>query len=321
MRHVRWMLRSLWVAMPAVALLGVGVGAARAACSVDPCAGGGSAIFDCDRDGYTDAEECNGLSTSAGASIDFPSCRVNPSAAPACLDPAVSDLFVRLEKATNSAYTELGISDAAAFAFITQPVSAGGLAMRVHVLPAGSVLPSAPQPNAITPRMAALLVREVRGTPSACPITSPLGLINGSSSVNGAALAQVFTQRIIDHVGCVYASAGQSTTSAAATAHKIRMIQHTTAHEATHANRLAPASVDRYGGHHYKTGSGCVMDQASTYSTKGGKVSFSIPAVFCGPDQSAIAAGETALGAIQCEDADNVLDLDGFTIACLPATP
>jgi hypothetical protein len=79
--------------------------------------------------------------------------------------------------------------------------------------------------------------------------------------------------------------------------------------------------VDRFGGHHYKTGSGCVLDQASTYSTKGGRVTFAAPTTYCGPDQSAVAAGQTALGKIQCEDPDDVLDFDGFTIGCLPATP
>ena len=287
-----------------------------AACTADPCAGGGSASFDCDRDGLTDLEECNGLII--GGTL-YPRCGTGE-----CLEPRVSDLFVRLEKATNSAYTELAISDAAAFAFITQPLANGGLGMRVHVVPASMVLPSTPQPNAITPRMSALVVREVRGTPisipSQCPVTSALGAINGITSVGGAGVAQIFTQRILDHVGCVYASNNQSPTSAAAIADKIKMIQHTTSHEATHANRLAPESVDRFGGHHYQTGSGCVMDQASTYTTRGG-VRFATPTAYCGPDQSAVAAGETALGRIQCEDPNDLLDLDRFTIGCLPAQP
>lgn len=308
MRPTRWTLRML--ALAATLAFGFWTTPARAACTTDPCAGGGSASFDCDRDGLTDLEECSGLVV--GGTL-YPRCGTGE-----CLEPRISDVFVKFEKAANSAYTELGLSDAAAFAFIGQPATAGGLSMRVHVLPAGVVLPSLPQPNAITPRMAALLVREVRGTPTACPITSPLGLINGSASVNGSALAQVFTQRIIDHVGCVYGTANAN--SPAAIADKIKMIQHTTAHEATHANRLAPESVERFGGHHYKTGSGCVMDQASTYTTKGG-VRFATPTAYCGPDQSAVAAGETALGSIQCEDRDDLLDQDQFTIGCLPATP
>lgn len=317
MRCTGWILRGSRIAALAALALALGAGSARAACSVDPCASGGSPLFDCDRDGLTDFEECNGL-TIAGTL--YPRCGTGE-----CLDPRLSDVFIKFEKASPSAYTELGISDAAAFGFITQAQTAGGLAMRVHVLPASVLLPRTPQPNSITPRMAALLVREVRGTPisipSQCPVTSPLGLINGSTSVNGAALAQIFTQRIMDHVGCVYASAGQSPTGSAATADKIKMIQHTTAHEATHANRLAPDSVERFGGHHYRTGSGCVLDQASTYTTKGGTVRFATPTAYCGPDKSAVAAGETAFGPIQCEDRDNLLDLDGFVTPCLPPTP
>jgi hypothetical protein len=289
--------------------------AAWAACTADPCAGGGSANFDCDRDGLTDFEECNGL-TIAGTL--YPRCGTGE-----CLDPRVSDLFIKFEKATNSAYTELAISDASAFGLITQPLASGGVAMRVHVLPASASLPSAP-PNGVGSRMSALVVREVRGTPlsipAQCPVSAALGAINGITSANGAGVAQIFTQRILDHVSCVYVAAGQSATSAAAQADKVNMIRHTTAHEATHANRLAPQSVDRFGGHHYKTGSGCVMDQASTYTTKGG-VRFATPLRYCGPDQSSVAAGETALGRIQCDDPSNLLDQDNFTIGCLPAQP
>jgi hypothetical protein len=289
--------------------------ASWAACTTDPCTGGGSPSFDCDRDGLTDVEECNGL-TIAGTL--YPRCGTGE-----CLDPRVSDLFIKFEKATNSAYTELGISDAAAFGLITQPLTSGGVAMRVHVLPAAASLPSAP-PNAVGSRMSALVVREVRGTPlsipAQCPVSAALGAINGITSANGAGVAQIFTQRILDHVSCVYVTAGQSATSAAAQADKVTMIRHTTAHEATHANRLAPESVDRFGGHHYKTGSGCVMDQASTYSTKGG-VRFATPLKYCGPDQSSVAAGETALGRIQCDDPSNLLDQDNFTIGCLPTQP
>ena len=318
MMRRRRLLLGLYAALGLGALLG-GAHEARAACTIDPCVGGGSASFDCDRDGYTDAQECAGLTTPA-AGLAFPSCRVTPTAQPACLDPAVSDLFVKFEKAANSAYTELGITDASAFGLITQ--ATGGLPIRVHVLAANVVLPATPQPNAITSRQAALVVREVRGAPSTtCPITAPLGAMNGVTSTNGAGIAQIFTQRIIDHVSCVYASANQSATSAAATADKITMIRHTTSHETTHANRLAPDSVDRFGGNHYKTGTGCVMDQSSTYTTKNGVVIFATPLAYCGPDVAAVSAGETVLGRIQCEDTGNVLDGDTFTNTCLPARP
>jgi len=286
-----------------------------AACTIDPCVGTGNPNpnFDCDRDGLTDFEECNGLVV---AGTLYPRCGTGE-----CLDPRKSDLFVKFEKApVNSAYRDTAaigtaISDDEAFGLITQPT--GGLAMRVHVLPATTVLPTSPL-NAITPRMAAVTVREVRGASTACPITAPLGAINGITSVAGAGIAQIFTQRIIDHVNCVYGAANANST--AALADKRNMIKHTTAHEATHANRLAPESVTKFGGHHYKTGTGCVMDQSSTYTTQGG-VRFNTPLVYCGPDQAAVLAGQTALGTIQCGDPGNTLDQDNFTNTCLPATP
>ena len=316
------MMRGKLVAISAAWLLGsvALAGAARAACTTDPCVAGGSASFDCDRDGLTDLEECGGLTSAGGAAFAFPSCRVTPAAQPECLDPTVSDLFVKFEKVAASAYTELGISNADAFSFITQAVSAGGLAVRVHILDAtqeGALL-STPQPNSVTSRQPAVRVKEVRGTSTACPITAPLGAVNGVTSVGGSSLAQIFTQRIIDHVGCVYGTANAN--SAAAIADKVKMIKHTTSHETTHLMRLAPESVDAYGGHHYRAGSGCVMDQASTYTTKGG-VKFATPVKYCGPDQAAVSAGETALGKIQCEDPSNTLDQDNFTNSCLPATP
>lgn len=306
--------------------------AARGACSTDPCAAAVATVdcdgdgvleagecFDCDRDGFTDREECTGLTVGA---VFYPRCGTGE-----CLDPRKTDLFVKFEKATNSAYVELGIGDACAFDFLTEsrdcptfaflPASSG-LALRVHVLPASTVLPSVPQPNSVTARQPALLVREVRGAPSACPVSAPLGAINGVTSVGGAAIAQIFTQRIIDHVNCVYAAAGDTT---GAFEDKVKMILHTTAHEATHANRLAPEPVERFGGHHYRAGSGCVMDQASTYTAKPGSVTFATPTAYCGPDQAAVVAGETALGKMQCEDPSNSLDQDNFTNACLPATP
>lgn len=147
-----------------------------------------------------------------------------------------------------------------------------------------------------------------------CPLVVDAG-------VGGAALAQIFTQRILDHVSCVYSSGGADPNGAAARTDKINMIRHTTPHEATHANRLAPDNVERFGGHHYRTGSGCVMDQSSTYSTSRGSVRFATPLAYCGPNQFSASEGRTALGAIQCEDPGNTLDQDNFTLSCLPATP
>jgi hypothetical protein len=304
-----------WVLVPA--------SPAEAACAADPCTGGGSALFDCDRDGLTDEEECSlGLQVALGAGIDFLSCRDPAAVQPDCVDPAVADQFVLFEKASPSVYDELGISNEDAFSPITQ-ASGGGLALRIHVLDAATtVLPSSPQANAITPRQAALHVLEVRTPASAfCPVTANLGAINGVTSTNNAAVAQVFSQRIVDLVDCVYDSVDPSIPQADRQADKVAMVQHTTTHESIHPARGAPEDVERFGGHHYRTKTGCVMDQSTTYSTKRGQVTFDVPLEFCGPTQAAVDAGETDFGQIQCEDPDDILDGDGFVQGCLPSGP
>ncbi len=320
MRRTRRMLRGLGlVVVGTVAWLGAE--SAEAACTVNPCVAGGSALFDCDRDGFTDAEECNGL-TAPPAAFAFPSCNSAPG--PSCLNPMVPDVFVLFQKApVGSVYTALGITNQQAFSPITQS-GGGGLAQRVHVLePATAVLLPSQGGRGVTARQSAFLIRESLSAFPGCPVTASLGFTPGGGvapSLNQGKEGVVFTQRIVDHVSCVYLDGGESPTSAAATQDKIDMILHTTAHELTHNQRLAPDSVSRFGGHHYKTGSGCVMDQAVTYSTRK-NVTFSTSLSYCAPSQAAALDGQTAFGATLCEDPDDVIDNDGFTVGCLPSTP
>jgi len=288
---------------------------AHARCAVDPCIASDPNL-DCDQDGFTNREECAGLSTTAGF---FPSCRAAGAVRPACMDPVLPDLFVLLQKAAPSVYDELGIAPGQEFAYIAQPVSAGGLGAQVHVLNAATVvLPQTPQPNAVTPRQAAVLVREVR-TPAAttCPVTGEIGRVNMPTSSNNSAVAQIFSQRILDQVDCVYNSVNPAIPAASRLDDKRKMLLHTTAHETTHYGRLAPDVVERFGGQHYKTGTGCVLDESTAYTVKSGSVTIMTATKYCGPDQQAATDGKTALGPLFCQDADNVADQDGFSF---PAT-
>ena len=85
MRTTRRTLRAFGIAASATLALALPPTSARAACTVDPCAAA-SASFDCDRDGLTDFEECNGL---AIAGTLYPRCGTGE-----CVDPRVADLFV-----------------------------------------------------------------------------------------------------------------------------------------------------------------------------------------------------------------------------------
>ncbi len=312
----------------AVALLLGGLASADAAwgvCSVDPCVAA-NPIYDCDQDGYNDREECVGISS--GAAFTYPSCRVSPTSTPNCLDPKIPDVFVVLQKDTahpsGSAYDQLGIAAGTEFRYITQPVANGGLPLQLHQLAPGTPLLSSPQPNGVTATQAALLVREVRENLAfPCPISDALGRVNSPGSANegnGFNVATIFSARILRHVDCVYLSVGNSSTSRVAV--QTAQLLHTTAHEAAHQMEGAPESVDRFGGQHYKSGTGCVLDQSTQASIKGSAVTFLIPSRFCGPDVNLVNTGAGPSGKAFCSDTSNLLDQDGYTLsACLPPTP
>lgn len=323
-RETKGLLRVVAFAMCAV-LTVLASRPAQGRCSVDPCLASDPNL-DCDQDGYTNQEECAGLDTAAGF---FPSCRAAGATRPACMDPVLPDLFVLLQKGTPSVYDQLGIPAGEEFQYITQPPSLGGLGAQVHVLDAARVtLPATPQPNSITSRQAAVLVREQLTPPAtACPVTGEIGRVNMPTSSNNSAVALIYSQRILDQIDCVYDSVDPAIPATSRLADKRAMLLHTSAHEATHYARLAPDVVERFGGQHYKTSTGCVLDQSTAYSTKGGKVSIKIATTYCGPDQAAVTDGFTALGALFCADPDDIGDQDGFSFpasagfGCLPVGP
>jgi hypothetical protein len=324
--------RFLSSAIASLALLGglAAADGAAAVCSVDPCAStpGGSAVFDCDQDGYNDREECGGITAAGGAAFDYPSCRVSPTSAPNCLDPKVPDVFVRLEKDTaavgGSAFDQLGIAPGSEFLYVTQPVSQGGLPLQLHQLSPATPLLSSPQPNGVTSVQAAIIVREVRENLAfPCPIVDALGRVNSPGSANEGNnfnVAIVYSTRILRYVDCVYLSVGNTSTSR--TPAQIAQLRHTAAHELTHLMEAAPESNVRFGGQHYKSGSGCVLDQSTQATTKGSSVTFFIPTKYCGPDVNLVTTGSGASGKAFCSDTSDVLDGDGFSSAvCLPLTP
>lgn len=323
------------------ALLGALVSVpASAVCSVDPCLAASSAL-DCDQDGATDAQECvTGFQTSAGAAIDLPSCLAAGATQPDCLDPTVPDLFLHFEKAVGfvdasgtlvgSAYDQLGLSNAEIFDALTRPPAQGGLGLRVHVIdPTTTSLLSSPQPNSVSPGVAALRVEEVRETLAfTCPIDSPLGRVapvSSAAGMNGQNVARIFSDRILAHVDCVHDSVSPPTPASGRLADKRNLLIHTTDHEIGHGVALAPEDVSRFGGHHFKAGSGCMLDESTVVSVKRNVVNFAVALDFCGPSQDQTAAAENSAAFspplhVFCEDRDNY-DQDGYTTACLPAGP
>jgi hypothetical protein len=119
--------------------------------------------------------------------------------------------------------------------------------------------------------------REITSAQKAVRITenpdNSVGGILGVSNYgtpNGLDLATIYPLRIINHVTAVYADVGKVPPAGLTDIY----IAHTLAHEISHMLALAVDYNKRFGGNHFKTGSGVVMDQSVKYTIKGSKVTF-----------------------------------------------
>lgn len=61
-------------------------------------------------------------------------------------------------------------------------------------------------------------------------------------------------------------------------------IKHTIAHEAGHMMCLTRTNVPAYGGYHYATGTGTIMDQSAYFTSKSGRVTWFIPTAYAPGD-------------------------------------
>jgi hypothetical protein len=263
---------------------------------------------DIDFDGFSDLEECQGLSNAAA--FTYPGCLTTPAAVPNCLDPNVQDLFVEIQKdlATtgtsgfDESFGGLGpISDDELFEFVEAPASAGGLGINVHVVPQGSFDPGL-RPRGVTARQSGVVLFEDRslgfGRDGAgdliCPDPPPPTGLTFQGNPNEFGNPQVLTQRIFDRIDCVFGNLQTPGNFEDKRTH----LKNTAAHELGHTIEAAPDATS----HHTSTLSGCLMDAAIQPEGRR-KVSLPIPTVFCENSQQAVAAGITAEGqTVLCGD-------------------
>jgi len=211
-----------------------------------------SSTTDTDKDGFTDFQECNGITLADGTS--FPG-KSSQAAITVRLDPDTRDLFVILAPATPSSFLPANPLE-----FVSKPVSQGGLGLNVHVITATqaatdrTVCPNCTLPTGQTTKQKAVRVTE------SLDVSNPnlLG-ISKPGTPNGLDLATVYTQRIKN-----------SFTSILGTTPSQDLIdlyiKHTIAHEIGHmVGPLAPTGSSSYGGYHYKSGTNVIMDQSVYY--------------------------------------------------------
>jgi hypothetical protein len=230
---------------------------------------------DADMDGFTDLEECVGLSLFDGTAVPG---ALDPVPRQDRLDPESKDLFVIWVPATPTNVPVFPTE------FVNAPFADGGLALVTHI---------------ITPDQAPS-DRLIGETQKAIRITENLDVSNSDTlaianygTPNDLDFATIYTQRIIEHVNSVCALATDDldckdidgvTIGSAALIEKYT--KHTIAHEMGHLMSLTSEYNSRFGGYHYKTGTNVELDQSVKYVAKRGNVTFYIGSAFTNADQA-----------------------------------
>jgi hypothetical protein len=221
---------------------------------------------DSDGDGFTDGQECAGLTLPQGIALldgttTIPTC--TPGAVRSrCVDPNGKDLFVIVAPAAAGSL----LPPVDLFGNVTlNGVTFTGLAdlgITVHQI-------TSTVGRAITPTQNAVRIAESLDTSD-----TVLGICNWGTP-NELDGCVVYTQRIKSFIDSICNSAGDTTTNR--TAVLSAYVVHTVLHETGHTlGGLTSTYNKRYGGNHYAAGSGLIMEQSETYSTKGGVCTWNI---------------------------------------------
>jgi hypothetical protein len=242
--------------------------------------------LDTDNDGFTDWEECVGLTTAldpppsgpAQANIDFPACA--GVAASNCLHPARPDLFVYINKLTPTYIPENALQ-----------YLESGMGITVHFL--NTALPN----RIVIDRGSASAVADtwqkhvtIREQPSSTG--NILGLAEVDTTPNRGPFlpgsspadveAWVYPRRIINFIEDVH---GVDELSADLYDNVfIPYYKHVLAHETAHNMDVRPEN-SRYG-FHYRDGYGTIMERSIKYTDRKGKITWYISDTFT--DNSAL---------------------------------
>jgi len=258
----------------AMALFGLGMlpGTVHAAVNC------GTASFstDADRDGLSDAEECNGITLSGGQGLVFadaagsyPNLNTQGSTIPSCgpssirrncLDPNTPDVFVMLVLQGQSSIPLACWS----FTPINRPPTdaLGGLGVTTHII--------LPNPNTPQNRLVTTIQNAVQLAESADTSDGDFGQTDWGAPNNALPESSPGTPFIVSFPNRIdtYLNKNGVTDQASHISVKCRNV----AHELGHSLGLIAGALwnPSYGTYHYKTGSGYLMDQH--IQVKGGRV-------------------------------------------------
>jgi hypothetical protein len=237
---------------------------------------------DSDGDGFTDAQECAGITTVGTSPVTLPWCGSTvDGVAPSrdrCMDPDSKDLFVIFAPATSGPsllpqdFNAFGVVSAYGITF----TGLNALGLAVHPLkPIEAGLDRVVTGAVLNlPAQKAVRIAESLDASGAvlgyCQWGSPMDL-DGCT---------VFTLRTQNFIASACGSAEIQTPGRVVSdadnvlrAYSTYLILHETGHS---LGGLTGEYNSRFGGYHYKAGSALVMEQAVTYTVKGGKCTFYI---------------------------------------------
>lgn len=225
---------------------------------------------DADSDGFTDIEECSGLTLTDGTAV--PNCS-NGTGSAGCLNPDKKDLFVILVPAAPSLLPPNPLQYVPALGVIAHQITAS---------------------QATVDRNVTSTQKAVRVTESLDTSEVTLGASNYGTP-NGLDKATIFTQRIKNFVTSTCTAAGITSCKEYYTGLAVmndiinHYMKNTISHEIGHVLQLTSVYNSRYGGYHYQTGSGVIMEQSCKYTSKGGTVTFYIPSAYASTDPASAA--------------------------------
>ena len=227
---------------------------------------------DTDGDGFTDFQECNGITLADGSL--FPSCVAVPALPRAsCLHPDSKDLFIIYAPAASGSLLPAGFNPFAAVT--TYGVNFTGLS--ALGLTAHQITPA--QAGADRTVTTGSTQKALRTSESIDTSGTILGNCQWGTP-SGLDGCVIYTQRIMSFIASTCgANAILTPAGAASDINQVFLAYtvHTFLHETGHTTGGMTATYNSsYGGYHYKCGAGTMMEQCVTYSVKGGKCTFNI---------------------------------------------
>jgi len=246
-----------------------------------------SKTTDSDGDGLTDYQECYGITLGDGTCVCGQAGCCGGTAAKTQappLNPNMRDLFVIMAPVQSPATSYF---PPAPLPYVSNSQSLGGLGITVHLISQGQVMKGSTTGRNVTATQSAAMVVENLS------ISNPniMGYTN-TGTPNGLDDSTIYTQNIVNQVTSLcppsvtcYLGGSPATPAAIINAY----IMHTINHEVGHVlGPLAPVYNANYGGYHYKTGTGVIMDQSVYYTSKGSTVTFYIGQTYEAGDQKAV---------------------------------